>query len=701
MKAKAGECIAAVSFLFSLAIFLFTTPASAQLDKTFQRMFDKFLREDLVSVSALPFNVAYDAAAIAANQELVPALNSTITSNVAAFPLPSTNTGVSFTLSPSFEPVMLRSSKGPIFSETAETLGRGKFSFGVSVASYNLTRFRGTPLENMQFSFFPDDLTGDGQLGGAGFGNAETDVITIQPRLNIDARTAVFYAAFGLADALDAGIAVPYHFLSLHGNAQARIDSKTFFYYGLALAIFNNDERNPQLEESFRYDESVHGPGDISLRMKYSPIRTDDEKERLLDFATLVDLRLPTGREKDFLGTGKTNVSLAAIVSKKIDEFSAHLNMAYDYHGARFESNELDLALGLSQNIGTSLTIILDLLASYDLSADKITLFPGTQRVTFDQIFNEQQISFVRDIQRSNIPAYSRDHFVHASIGMKYSPTPKTLLLANFLVPLQDGGFDASGNMVFYAIGEFRGTITLDANTSFTSQGNLDFFVAKYDETGALHWVRRFFGAGDITGKSVAWSRSSNAVYVYGQFAGSATFGDGTIRKRVLTSNSIDVFIAKFDDRGNFQWVQQAGGPGVDRATRIETTGSSLWVAGYFPDQITFGSQTFEPDGTNPFAAEFWNLRRGLHICRWYTRSELSNQRDVFRQFPRRRQQQFPSQRSRGAINIRRSGGIDSRVSKHCGQRQFGHSFLRSLSAIRTGGCARGGFCHQRCRRQS
>src|SRR5690554_1321380 len=138
-------------FSACVVLITFCTPVSAQkLNETFARIFERILIEDFRQSGTPDFHKDhYLPAADQANNSLTPALNSLIANNVSSFPLSSTTAGVLFDFS-SGQPVTVRESYGPIFAESARTLGRGKFTAGLNATHLTLDHFRGVPLNNLR-----------------------------------------------------------------------------------------------------------------------------------------------------------------------------------------------------------------------------------------------------------------------------------------------------------------------------------------------------------------------------------------------------------------------------------------------------------------------------------------------------------------------------------------------------------------------
>jgi len=143
-----------------------------------------------------------------------------------------------------------------------------------------------------------------------------------------------------------------------------------------------------------------------------------------------------------------------------------------------------------------------------------------------------------------------------------------------------------------YVTGVFQGSATFgqgEANqTTLSSAGSDDIFVAKYDSAGLLQWVMRAGGTGSDQGLSIAVEGSDS--YLTGFFNGTATFGQGQTNQTTLNSaGSDDIFVAKYDSAGLLQWVRRAGGSGLDQGVGIVVDGSgNSYLTGFFSATATF-----------------------------------------------------------------------------------------------------------------
>ena len=143
--------------------------------------------------------------------------------------------------------------------------------------------------------------------------------------------------------------------------------------------------------------------------------------------------------------------------------------------------------------------------------------------------------------------------------------------------------------------GYFNGTATFGAGeadeTTLTSAGEADIFVAKYDSDGTLIWAIRTGGSLTDIAKGVT-PLSDGISVVTGYFHGTATFGAGEANETTFTSvGEEDVFVAKYNSDGTLAWAKRAGGTLLDRAKGIASySDGSTVITGAFSGSATFGA---------------------------------------------------------------------------------------------------------------
>lgn len=145
---------------------------------------------------------------------------------------------------------------------------------------------------------------------------------------------------------------------------------------------------------------------------------------------------------------------------------------------------------------------------------------------------------------------------------------------------------DGSGNI--YTTGQFYGTVDFDPGIGVNVLNGIDdIFISKLDGNGNFIWAKNVGGAASDEGSVIKVDASGN-VCIGGYFAGTVDF-DPNVSVVNLTCASRDIFILKLDASGNFIWVKQIGGSGVDdlKALTIDATGN-IYTVGTFNGTCDF-----------------------------------------------------------------------------------------------------------------
>jgi hypothetical protein len=148
-----------------------------------------------------------------------------------------------------------------------------------------------------------------------------------------------------------------------------------------------------------------------------------------------------------------------------------------------------------------------------------------------------------------------------------------------------------------YLTGVFSDTAIFDSTDQIISHGLSDAFLAKYDSTGTLLWVRGAGSSGEDGSNDVIVDSQGNA-YICGYFGGAAMFDQ-------LEVIGAGMFIAKYDPNGNVLWVKQINEmDNLAKSLGLMPTGD-LVVTGVFENSATFGSNVLSAKGqTDVFVAQ-------------------------------------------------------------------------------------------------
>ena len=145
---------------------------------------------------------------------------------------------------------------------------------------------------------------------------------------------------------------------------------------------------------------------------------------------------------------------------------------------------------------------------------------------------------------------------------------------------------DSDGNV--YLCGIFNDNCQFGSNTLYTYHNTdyWDAFVAKYDPSGNLLWVKT--GGGDVT--DGAWSMTvdnGKNVYISGEYSAYADFGGG--HQMLAKGPLADTYVAKYNTNGDLQWIKGNGSDKDDRARGLGTDGTHIFITGQFGGTAQFG----------------------------------------------------------------------------------------------------------------
>lgn len=156
---------------------------------------------------------------------------------------------------------------------------------------------------------------------------------------------------------------------------------------------------------------------------------------------------------------------------------------------------------------------------------------------------------------------------------------------------------DAAGNV--YLAGVFASaTAAFDGGLALANEGGFDAFLARFDSTGGLQWVRQLGGAQDARANGVAVDEAGNA-YVAGEFIGALQLPGTNL---TTAGSDQNLFVARFSPAGTVDWARQAGGALQDSARAVTVRGTNVFLAGYFSGVATIGPDTLASVG-NTFDA--------------------------------------------------------------------------------------------------
>ena len=370
-------------------------------------------------------------AAAGGNLTVISFISNAVAANASNFPISATSSGATFKFEGGL-PVKTSESSGPVFGERAQTLGRRRFLIGANLTGIRFKTLRGEPIDNLTFNFTHEDVPGTPGYGSPLF---ENDLIQVRMSLFVDLQVYSFFMTYGLLDRVDLSVAVPLVHTSIEGRSVAQIlpfgPPPVFHFFG-------GTSSNPVLRAAAATFGSATGLGDIATRLKINLSNSDH-----LGVAVLADVRLPTGKEEDLLGSGKLSARGLAIFSSKFGSFAPHLNLGYLYTKSSLQNNQILATAGFDQLLSDWATLAGEAITSWQVGQSKLVL-PGP--VVYDT-------PFVRTVYPTTIPN-RRDNDISASLGLKLKTGKAGTIVGNALVPLMNGGLQP--NIIWTAGVEFN-----------------------------------------------------------------------------------------------------------------------------------------------------------------------------------------------------------------------------------------------------
>ena len=183
----------------------------------------------------------------------------------------------------------------------------------------------------------------------------------------------------------------------------------------------------------------------------------------------------------------------------------------------------------------------------------------------------------------------------------------------------------AGGSLNDYAYGiitDAKGHVSITGNFediadfgdfSLSSKSRSNIFIAQYDLNGICLWAKRAGGGNGgnyHSGYAISTDAEGNA-YITGYYSATTDFGNFNLSNKGFN----DIFIAKYDPKGNCLWAKSAGGKGPDIGNGISTDSEGyMYIIGTFSTTADFGDFNLSGKGQeNIFIAKY----DSNGICLW------------------------------------------------------------------------------------
>jgi len=281
---------------------------------------------------------------------------------------------------------------GPFFVERALTSGRNQMSFGATFRFSKFDRLDGNDLRSGDFLTTATQFRDEPR---------PFDVETVT--LELKTRTVTGFANYGISDRVDVGVAVPIVSMELAGE---RINT----YRGQTI---------PQAAAT----ATTTGVADMAITARAHLLGA-----RANGVTAGAELRLPTGREEDLLGTGKAAIRVLGIGSVEGTRAGAHVNGGYSWGGI---SREANYSGAVTVTASERVTLIGEFLGRW---------VEGLGRI--GQVTAPHPTSVGVETIRL-LPTTTGVMTAMAVVGFKWNVADRWLLNANMLLPVTDRGLRA------------------------------------------------------------------------------------------------------------------------------------------------------------------------------------------------------------------------------------------------------------------
>ncbi|HEX7879440.1 MAG TPA: hypothetical protein VF720_08525 [Candidatus Eisenbacteria bacterium] len=411
-----------------LLLGLFPAPAAHAQSLNLRDLLPEFLRR---GVTLAPPAVGTDHSAhfnSAANQfDAVDQINSEIAYQLSSFPLSSSAGGFAYTYDAE-NGVFSRPTRsfGPVYTERAFNVGRGKINVGVNYSRFTYDAIDGIDMAGtgLPFVFQHIDSNNDGTNTDFFF---EGDLVRADVYVSVESSITALVTTYGVSDNFDVGLAVP----AVDVNMDVRVDA-----YVERLATEDNASDthafpNGTPHSTTQTGGSANGIGDVQVRAKY---RFTEGKALA---ALLGEMRLPTGDEDNLLGVGAFGARIAFVGTYNSDVVAPHINVGYQSN-AEGLPDEITYRFGADWVMDPKITLSGELLGLAqsgvtDVATENVTYQANTNPTGPPHIVEGtfSQTTYTPDQDRSTLTA---------AIGVKINLARTLLLSLDGTFPLTDKG---------------------------------------------------------------------------------------------------------------------------------------------------------------------------------------------------------------------------------------------------------------------
>jgi hypothetical protein len=367
---------------------------------------------------------------------------------------------------------------GPLFSERAFTLGKGRFNFGIGYAFVDFSEFNGTDLDNIRSpALIPDIIEEVESRRDDGLLVAPLAFSRTRTRLDINAHVIAPSFRYGITPRWDIALVVPivHTFLRVRNDTVRIVEFDPDF----ARILYRKDAQGNLVEDFGFIDgqgrvkspaDVVRGPlttsqrrpgspikaagsstgiGDVSIRTKYHLWQTDGGGA-----AVGLNLQLPTGELRNFQGAEETHLTTFLYVSELFwDRFEPHVNLGVDFNADDVNRSSFLYSVGGSVLVWNKLGISADILGRSEFERFKLRIpqegfYSGRALNGDPKSCTKERPCFI-DVDRGFVrfPFFPletrRNDIINFSFGFRYPLGTAGSVFFGGLIPLNNDGIRA------------------------------------------------------------------------------------------------------------------------------------------------------------------------------------------------------------------------------------------------------------------
>lgn len=406
-------------------------------------------------------------------------INEAVGIQATLLPIASPSSAIAFVYDPSLKTFTPQAEEtlGPIIGERAGTIGRNRLYVAFSFQYFDFDKIDGQTLSGLtsvlQHSPFPADasdpacpnqtaMTGTKYAGDPCF---VRDFFQATTNINLSVHQYAIYATYGITPHLDLSVVVPFLNVNMavsadttiHTNAVAPVTPDTpggvFHQFNPPAVPSCPTPLNPPcLRATFTNSGSATGIGDVFLRGKY-----EIYKGERAGIALGVDVRVPSGDEQNFLGSGTTGVEPFGVFSYR-SRISPHVQIGYEVNGDSILAGDFvgptatnkkgGLPDRFVYTVGADVSIIKRLTGAFDIYGQRLfgasQLFPTTY-TDLGKCSDVNCTTLTPGTTHADLGVRpSTDYNItSASLGLKYRLFGHLVMTGNVLLRLDDPGLRA------------------------------------------------------------------------------------------------------------------------------------------------------------------------------------------------------------------------------------------------------------------